>query len=107
MADVENFTAFPNPTTTSGKVNFAFGHSLNGSNITTKIQILDLAGRLVRELNWTTTEAAARLGANGELEWDLRNENGSFVSNALYIAKLYATGGGNTATATLKVVVQR
>lgn len=104
---VEDFRVFPNPVQGGDKVNFTFSHTLNGANVNTKIEIVDLAGRRVRELNWSSTEASARLGANGELEWDLKNADGQFVANAMYIARLTASAGSNQAKATFKVVIQR
>jgi flagellar hook assembly protein FlgD len=53
-----------------------------------RIEIFDLAGRLVRELT-----AAAGAGAYAYLPWDGRNDGGDEVASGVYLGRFTLNGG--------------
>lgn len=104
---VENFGVYPNPVVNDQSVYFTFGHNKGGGSLDTQIDIYDLTGKLIRKLNWTSTDANSRMGAERELSWDLTTKDGQQVSNGMYIARLNVTTGANSAKASFKIVVSR
>ncbi|MBI5475098.1 MAG: VCBS repeat-containing protein [Ignavibacteriae bacterium] len=64
-------------------------------NANVKIKILDLAGDLVTEF-----AAPGVGGVDNEVEWNVAG-----VQSGVYLARIEATGGGNTAVAIVKVAV--
>jgi hypothetical protein len=83
----------PNPASRAATIRFGLPREALVS-----LQILDVSGRLVRELAGTQVEAGAHT-----LTWDLRDQEGSGVSGGLFLVRLSAAG----ATRTARLVVVR
>ena len=89
---LEHVLNYPNPFTTSTK----FVFTLTGSEIPTwfKIQIMTVAGRVVREI--TQDELGPiKIGRNiTEFAWDGTDEFGDKLGNGLYIYKIFSNING-------------
>ena len=49
-----------------------------------KIEIYDISGRLIRELNLGRLEAGRYISRDSAAYWDGRNQNGELVSSGIY-----------------------
>lgn len=80
---VDGLRASPNPASASSRIRFA----LAGGQAAVSVQIYDLAGRLVRELD------AGILGTGThEVPWNVRNDSGGLVPNGIYFIRIVANG---------------
>lgn len=96
---VKDFFNFPNPM--KGETQFVF--SLLGSEAPNacKIRIYSIAGRLIKEINFTPS-----IGYN-QIPWDGKDSDGDFIANGTYLYKIVIEDGADKETAIQKLVVLR
>ncbi|MGC8867338.1 MAG: hypothetical protein ACP5PA_03905, partial [Elusimicrobiales bacterium] len=82
-----------------GKVTIAY--ILNDEAEVT-ISIYDLLGYLVKEFRFSRGQNGAKLGSN-YVEWNGKNELGSFVSKGGYIVRIKASGPRGSKIITKKI----
>lgn len=77
-----------------GKVATPFGIDLAGSSTTTKVQILDSSGKVVREYDMGALKAGVY-----SMEWDGLDNDGLPLADGAYTAKVLASNDGEAVTA--------
>lgn len=80
---------YPNPFTT--RTEFWFEHNKPGQNLTVRLQIFTLSGRVIKMIQKTINTPGNR---SSELEWDGRDEYGDKVAKGVYLYKLSVTAPG-------------
>jgi hypothetical protein len=74
---------YPNPFTT--KTAFWFEHNKPGLDLTTRIEIFTVTGKLIKTIMQTINTAGNR---SNEIEWDGKDEFGSRIGRGVYLYRL-------------------
>ncbi len=92
---------YPNPFTT--KTTFWFEHNYPGIDLTTKVELFTVGGKLIKTLRQTINTAGNR---SMELDWDGRDEWGNKIGRGVYIYRLYVkAANGKTASKWERLVI--
>jgi hypothetical protein len=89
---------YPNPT--SGETYFTFKLTQIPENIS--IKIFTIAGRLIKEIDLTSTELKFDFN---KIYWDGRDEDGDVIANGVYIYKVIMQADGKSQDVTQKLAV--
>jgi hypothetical protein len=85
---------YPNPF--SSKTLFWFEHNHPATDLSVKIEIFTVAGKLIKTISQTINTIGNR---SNEVEWDGRDEYGQKIGNGVYVYRLRVkTNDGKTAT---------
>lgn len=99
--DITQVINYPNPF--KNKTTFTFDHTRPGDNLEIKLDIFDLAGRLVQRYE---NEVTAESKSIPFLTWNGSNQNGERLKNGVYIYMLQITdSSGNTAIKQQKLIL--
>lgn len=97
---ITNAWAGPNPfDPTSEQGTFRIHFDLDATADVT-VKIYDMAGGLVK-----TIDAGSKSGSDSWVGWDGATTGGTRVANGAYLAHIEASGGGNSASAVVKIAV--
>ncbi|MDB5206884.1 MAG: porU [Flavisolibacter sp.] len=92
---------YPNPFTT--KTAFWFEHNYPGADLTTKVELFTVSGKLIKTIAKTINTPGNR---SIELDWDGTDEWGSKVGRGVYIYRLYIkAANGKTAARWERLVI--
>lgn len=98
LADVSNY---PNPF--QGETRFSFVHGDKTENLSVRIEVYDMMGRCVADINQQT---AATGGVVPPLVWDGRGSHGQRLKAGIYVYRLSVTDSqGKTRTVSKRLVI--
>jgi hypothetical protein len=97
-AKILNVYNYPNPT--SGETHFTFKLTQIPEEI--RIKIFTIAGRLVKELKYTSADLKYDFN---KLYWDGRDEDGDVLGNGVYLYKVIMKAGDKTEDITQKLAI--
>jgi flagellar hook assembly protein FlgD len=89
---------YPNPT--SGETNFTFKLTQVPDEIT--IKIFTIAGRLVKEIDLTSSDLKFDFN---KIYWDGKDEDGDPIGNGVYLYKVIMSAGDLTQDVTQKLAI--
>jgi hypothetical protein len=101
---LENLINYPNPLGRGG-TNFTFSHNLPHTDLDIRIDILDLAGRLLKSLH-----SSVRSGGytSPPIHWDGNTDGGHAIGNGVYVYRLLLrTPDGRNMQQTEKLLIVR
>ena len=76
---------YPNPFSTH--TNFQFEHNLPNTELEIIIKIYNMSGQIVKTIEHNTFDGGFRVD---DIQWDGRDEYGSYIANGVYIYKIKA-----------------
>ena len=97
-AKLLNVYNYPNPT--SGETHFTFRLTQIPEEI--RIKIFTIAGRLVKELKYTSADLKYDFN---KLYWNGRDEDGDLLGNGVYLYKVIMKAGDKTEDVTQKLAI--
>ncbi len=75
----------PNPIGISQNATFNFVHDRKGEELLITLQIINLQGRVIRQLSHRYDDSPAKID---KLEWDLKDAQGNRITKGIYVYKL-------------------
>ena len=103
VVDIQQLGNYPNPFTNT--TNFVFEHNHPGEQLDVQIEIYNVAGALVKNIDETITPSDSR---TSEISWDGTNNNGARLPSGIYVYRLnLTTEKGFKSSAYQKLVIVR
>ena len=98
---IDHVLNYPNPFTT--KTSFWFEHNYPGTDLSVKVEIFSVNGKLIKTLSQTINTTGNR---SNEIEWDGRDEYGNRIGRGVYIYRLRVRSfDGKTASKWERLVI--
>jgi hypothetical protein len=98
---IDHVLNYPNPFTT--KTFFWFEHNQPATDLSVKIEIFTVAGKLIKTISQTINTPGNR---SNEIEWDGRDEYGQKIGKGVYVYRLRVkTPNGKTANKWERLVI--
>lgn len=98
---IEHVLNYPNPFTTN--TDFYFDHNALGQQLTIRIQIFTVSGKLVKTIDRTEQTDSYKVGP---INWDGRDDYGDRIGKGTYIYKVkVSNGAGQTVEKFEKIVI--
>jgi hypothetical protein len=92
---------YPNPFSTNTA--FWFEHNAAGTELTIKVEIFTVSGKLIKTLSQTINQPGNR---SSEVDWDGLDEYGNKIANGVYLYRLRVqTPDGRSAQKWEKLVI--
>lgn len=103
---IDELFNYPNPF--SSFTNFGFTHNKAGEDLYVSVEIFDVVGQKVKQLDAIIAASDARVGLSSQLRWNGDTDNGGKLRSGMYLYRLkISTADGKSAQKTDKLVLVR